>query len=841
MSEQPEQSISAYAISQPNPQASTSTLPPLSLKNVTSAASTSSRSTALPVQAEQQPVSSTAVLADRKGKGRQSSIPYIEISKSSSRAQRTPSTVQPSHRDRTARNEQGDHAPSVSFHRAHSAIPSSKKHRNEEYDPGEHVILEEITEDDTLGLFTHHQANLRISPHTRDRKDKTRQKPAASQDSLVVTDGALTDGGLRVPQDAVSTAPLADDVALTTETTEESTDSQETAPSLSASTTSTSTIHSFESQKEEPLDLQHELVCISSSDNEDEMLVLPEPLEPIPLAQLGAISSPKHSKSFRHSKAVGEGTGSVKKKVKFSPTHERVKERNHLRGHTRSDTSDGDDSPPRKAPNKRSRAPQEYFVGEAEDYRPSSSEEDEIEASQRLQSPPGEIVAQESAEGFGSSSLTPLTSSNSQHATRVHRQNEMLAPPVRSELVALFESPSRTSISPRDAGRTNSSSKHNGSQSNRTKRSRKLDYDDTDEDGEVPLRTLQSSNRPVIEENTTKLLRSNSLPDQRVERPRRSTKGTTVRPLARRQDTQSGWTLFTRSRATGESADCRQCHRCETYQERSKTLRCMTCELAVCTTCLDAHYAGHPSYAATLAYMHMKTASGEGVDVSAIDFKCPVCKYLCRCNVCLRGPLPKAATSVSKVPPARSVSLESAAVMQRSKSLLSSDADIEPLQWPDLSRGTSTRPNLKVRLRVGRPSAASRLSKSAQSQSCSTTNAYHDLQDAIAGAAARRAQVDAETDFVPVVSSRQPRKESPPISPERQLARHQQLGCTSLSPSSDSDDAVLVATSRSSKPRPAMSARVRLATKVGQQLGKSPAYVESRREPRREGDQLMYV
>lgn len=38
-----------------------------------------------------------------------------------------------------------------------------------------------------------------------------------------------------------------------------------------------------------------------------------------------------------------------------------------------------------------------------------------------------------------------------------------------------------------------------------------------------------------------------------------------------------------------------------------------------------------------------------------------------------------------------------------------------------------------------------------------------------------------------------------------------------------------------------MSARVRLATKVGQQLGKSPAYVESRRGPRREGDQLMCV
>lgn len=302
-------------------------------------------------------------------------------------------------------------------------------------------------------------------------------------------------------------------------------------------------------------------------------------------------------------------------------------------------------------------------------------------------------------------------------------------------------------------------------------------------------------------------------------------------------------TVITRSRSIGQEAECRQCHQCETYQPMAKTLGCMTCERVTCSSCLSAYYSLHPSYAATLSYLQvdpMTRMPSETVNVSQIDFRCPVCKHLCRCATCLRGTPSVQSLSPSPVTfPAKLASSEKADAKKadakfKSGSLPSSNAGLEPLYSQSLVQGISTLPNIKNRLRVNRTAPPSRFSKTAQQtpRPSASSKSYYDLQDAIAGEAARRAQVDAETDFVPVVSSRK--------SPRSLvLSRQQALPSTSQTASSDGNESDVIKVATSRRPRPVKSARVRLATKVGQRLGKSPAYVESRRSPRREGDQLF--
>lgn len=548
-----------------------------------------------------------------------------------------------------------------------------------------------------------------------------------------------------------------------------------------------------------------ELICVSSSENEDEDLPLTDLALPTEGTKPQVDFVVDHSP--RSAKACTNSASPAKKSVSWDVNDDRATYRQAK------EVKQPVPPLPKQSTKKRSR--QEYFAGEAEDYRPSDEEETSEEGS-----PESVKIRQESLDGFGSSPLTPLTSSNTRSTS--------------SKDSSALKSALRKSSDPRAQPSKPLGTRHGREPSRRMYIRRDISDDSDDEmlisQVKAPIRRsqktiLQQAISSILPRGSPRVLKASKSPSAPVTRVR--------------QASSSAHALFTRSRATGESADCRQCHRCETYQPRSKTLRCMTCQLAVCTTCLLEHYAGHPSYAATLAYMRsseQRDPSTDTLDVADIDFKCPVCKYLCRCTGCLRGPFPK--TSAVHMP-ATSQIAEVSAPMRRSESVLSSDADLEPLHWPGLAAGTSSRPNLKVRLRVDRPSsAASRLSKSAQAQArnCTISSAYHDLQDAIASEAARRAQVDAETDFVPVVSSRQPRRTGHgPLSPEQQPSS----GSTTLSPSSSDSEAgsILVATSR--RPRPTLSARVRFATKVGQQLGKSPAYVESRRSPRREGDQLM--
>lgn len=748
------------------------------------------------LQAE--PVPSPHPSADRKGKGRQLSIPLVEIhDKHPHRSHRAASSVPTSRSDRVRRNAASED--SDRLQRAQSAKPLYT-----------HTVVEEDLRDP--------------SRRANDILDSFVRYPSRPPEVLTIPDvdspmQSLPDISARAARPVPQCESVEHDATMTLSASIPSSESPppllatsgiEEVPSKAAATDDPIETQSSQSSSSlstllfpnenwqgptEPPPLREELVCISSSENEDEQL-----LEETGEMQIDKCESRLAHRSTLKSASGGviEETGSASKKsVKFAAGEKeerqgpsRVKRRTSLM-HT-----------------KPQRAVHEYFVGEGEDYSPSDSTDQHSDEVETVPYPSSGL-----ASAFGSSPLTPLTSSNLRPAAAVE-----------PELVDFLQTLSR---SPRSA-RSNRSNKSTSQSSSK----KPIDYVDSDEDGEVPLRRLQARNRS--REQETARPRKKVSTSARV----RPCNKTVNAPLAAANESSAVTTtsrpLFTRSRATGESAECRQCHRCETYQSKSKTLRCMTCEQAVCTTCMATHYAGHPSYAATLVFMRVDpvtNAAAHDVDVSEIDFRCPVCKYLCRCPVCLRGPFPKAST-VPAVPIARVVSPEKSEPMQRSESLLSSDADLEPLHWPGLVRGTSTRPNLKVRLRLGRAGAPSRLSKSAQqhTRAPSATNAYYDLQDAIAGEAARRAQVDAETDFVPVVASRQPRKDLP-SSPS------QQNGSTTQTASSDSEDMVVVTSSR--RPRPALSARVRLATKVGQQLGKSPAFVESRRSPRREGDQLM--
>lgn len=572
------------------------------------------------------------------------------------------------------------------------------------------------------------------------------------------------------------------------------TESQESISSLSTSNMSP------KATEQSPADLSmshEEMICISSSENEQENELLPEVDDSQPDSQTKTSIRKQKTETISQQEQGMAGSAS-RKSVKFA-VEESIRDRRRNRKGNR-----------RISPSitRTRRSAQEYFAGEGEDSQPLDAEEISAESSEAT-SP----RSKESMTAFGSSPLTPLSSSNTRSGVA----------PVEPELVKFLQILTRSPGSARSNRNTKPTSR---SHVNRTI----SDSDDSDADGEVPLRRLQARSRSP-QKDTTRHSRPRTVSSARSVRSRKASSNTSVAVVAPKGN--SNRTLFTRSKATGESAECRQCHRCETYQPKTKTLRCMTCEQAVCTTCLATYYAGHPSYAATLAFMQVDSvtkASSQNVDVSEVDFRCPVCKFLCRCTVCLRGPFPK--TVALRAPlPTEIESPERSQSMQRSESLLSSDADLEPLHWPGLVRGTSTRPNLKVRLRVSRPSSYSRLSKSAQNLD-SASNAYYDLQDAIAGEAARRAQLDAETDYVPDVSSRQHHK-NPDPDPENALASASQTVST------DSDDTDIVQVASSRRPRPALSARVRLATKVGQQLGKSPAYVESRRSPRREGDQLM--
>lgn len=486
--------------------------------------------------------------------------------------------------------------------------------------------------------------------------------------------------------------------------------------------------------------------------------------------------------------------------------------------------------------------------------------------------------------GFGSSPLTPLRAS-SQAPTRVSTSRTHRG---------IANSRTRSSVAPTGA-----------EVSDRETRSPQLSPSFSDEDAEIPLRQLRSpsSQRVPPKASTSRLTVDAEKPRIRVRLSKAPvvSKALPVSGITQSKSPQqsgNGRVFYTRSRTVGASADCLQCHRCETYHTKMRMLACMTCDRAICATCFPAYYSDHPSYLATLAFLRMSgivtstpsdgtrevnlpgveseslgnqqqalpsqpsqsasvstatraPAAAPTVDLSSLDFRCPVCKALCRCPTCMRGPIPKDLVIPEQLVPStisqpipvpahpvgRSPSMASRTrTVRQGMHMLSSDDDYDPMQVsPRPNRGTSTRPNLRTRLRPARAGPiSSKLPKSAQrlTRTSSNNNAYYDLQDAIASEAARRAMIDAETEYVPVVASRQPRQiQTTPL--ESQSSQQS-------SELSDSDDAAIEVTSRPRK-GPAISARVRLATTVGQQLGKSPAYVEARRSPRREGDQLMYV
>ena len=335
---------------------------------------------------------------------------------------------------------------------------------------------------------------------------------------------------------------------------------------------------------------------------------------------------------------------------------------------------------------------------------------------------------------------------------------------------------------------------------------------------------------------------------------------------------------YTRSRTSVANPNAAQCHRCEAFYSKSGCFKCSTCIGAVCQRCLIEHYSDQGVYIAIVAFLVNKmreelrlaksqqhkgtpdltdgaametgtlAAGGEvgfsnsamnrvfnlppTVDLSTLDFQCPVCKMLCMCANCLRGPYPighplhksfllAAAAAEAEKPPQRAREDDSGddeeydidedaiqVVTGRRPPLPQSDSEdgveVEVEQFSPPT--TSTRPHQARR----------------QSSNCPAPSSFsvYRSQEALQEARADRRRMDEdETEAVPFVVARPkstapsnpranavPRLGSPPLAhPSPRVA--QKVGEI---PSAAQTEAVMPVR---------RSARVRLATKVGEQLG----------------------
>ena len=333
---------------------------------------------------------------------------------------------------------------------------------------------------------------------------------------------------------------------------------------------------------------------------------------------------------------------------------------------------------------------------------------------------------------------------------------------------------------------------------------------------------------------------------------------------------------YTRSRTAAPTSDSIQCHQCEVFHAKLGTLLCVTCDRGLCDVCLCQNYSESPFYYATRAFLfdngnrqlgqngdHYRNgkkrlteklpASREAAsessllleatrpsftpsclvgpdmnddpqqshssqqenfsafDISKLDFQCPVCKQVCNCANCLRGPFPKTGTVRNKVPAPRLTSSSGAHDEPYDYSHIgdrdieTSPVDVPVIQTsshgptdPDKSNPKTVRGSLGLRRRPRRVT--------------STRNHC----DALAAAAALRAALDRETDYVPVVAARKTPNHSGPSNtvPRYGSPRRHRLSDSGVEEPREETSTFTTASH---------NARVRLATKVGQQLGKSPA------------------
>ena len=252
------------------------------------------------------------------------------------------------------------------------------------------------------------------------------------------------------------------------------------------------------------------------------------------------------------------------------------------------------------------------------------------------------------------------------------------------------------------------------------------------------------------------------------------------------------------------------------------------------------------------------------LDLSTFDFQCPACKFICTCANCLRGPYPVghplhkaslvAATShnvgiararasrlrAPERPLSRSYSTDSHDTRthyEDSANLEEEDEEEDGFEVSSRPFGRACLPPITVSdedlyhtKSPSKPLAGplSRRQAIGRARSPPATNYISShAEEAAAQARAIREQMDAESDFIPVVSSRKrstrripnngrnnavPRFGSPPRHTYYHN-NHMEIVEDTISPVAELP----------APPPVRRSERVRLATRVGQQLGKTPA------------------
>ena len=391
---------------------------------------------------------------------------------------------------------------------------------------------------------------------------------------------------------------------------------------------------------------------------------------------------------------------------------------------------------------------------------------------------------------------------------------------------------------------------------------------------QVPVRTIEVSSSdnsdsdvPLIYSSSDKRhLSLRPSPPQFALRRRRKASPSVVQPSPTFEEKPAS---YTRSRTGGQTSDFKQCHQCEVFHAKRRTLHCLTCDRGMCDRCICELYHDFPFYCAILAYLSssfskslspderelkkskhrsieresiqnelvttlfiasgmeldhkscrtksIQEAEPHSADVSVLDFQCPVCKHVCKCANCLRGPLPKPGSVLNKVPSKRriespvrteeakvpvseSISMPSPNIntahpkLRRSRNLASTSVPTDPEK--------AIPSTLKIRLRVGdRPKRLSSMR----------------IGNALATAAAVRVALDEETEYVPVVAARKTPTTQGPKNVVPRLGSPPRLRYSASMAGAESREEAFKSVMM------AKSARVRLATKVGQQLGKSPA------------------
>lgn len=371
----------------------------------------------------------------------------------------------------------------------------------------------------------------------------------------------------------------------------------------------------------------------------------------------------------------------------------------------------------------------------------------------------------------------------------------------------------------------------------------------------------------------------------------------------------NGRSVYTRSRTNAPEADTSQCHLCECFEPKNRSFHCITCERAICDSCLVSEYTSIPAYRALIALMcmpmrvpsafHQHQQQDEGMrmdssdnplsdieptsqknssnyqrgsrqdrrksrgrptlqtrtvqemgilDTQFLDFQCPVCKGRCPCANCLRGPYHKGvggATSSRGTPlPPRMT-----AANPQNYAPLPSEQDgfKEKHNHSDQAVGVLPR-HARV---AGQPtptmSARKRPRRYAPNQSMVDTDVYYPNLDGdgysssssdggivVVASQKRRSSATfnptSRIQTVQVGGGQVPRLGSPPM-------HHSAVPALTVEDVHDEQDnetvgyggGPLVRTESTSSSAsmngnvPITSARVRIATKVGQQLGKSPA------------------